>query len=495
MRCLNKKNVSVSLFLYQKLPPFVNETAAVSKFPFHIILCIGYYEGKMRIHLGSEKRSAQRTIPDIAKGIILFALLALPIALSLSPAYATPQKGTVLVITIDGVINPVAAEYIEKNIVRASSMDAAALVIELDTPGGLDTSMRSIVKAIISSRVPVIVYVSPSGARDASAGVFITMAAHVASMAPGTNIGAAHPVSTGGKMEKTMSEKVTNDAAAYIKSLAEKNGRNAEWAEEAVRKSVSITETEALKMHVIDVVSPDLKSLLREVDGRRVMTVLGERTLRTAGATVVREQMGWRFRILNFISDPSVAYMLMLLGFYGIFFEFTNPGTIFPGVAGAIFLILAFYSFQTLPVNYAGLLLIILGLVMFILEIKIISHGALTIGGIISMVIGSLMLFESPEPMLRLSLYIVLPAVIVTALFFSVTFSLVYRAQRRRPVTGSEGLIGLEGRAASEITPDDGTVMVRGEVWSAYSDEEIGKGEKVLVESVSGLKIKVKKRR
>ncbi len=445
----------------------------------------------MRIDPGPEKRRAKRTIPDIVRGIIL----CISIALFLSPAFPAEQKGKVMVITVDGVINPVSAEFIEKNIDRASGMNAAALVIELDTPGGLDTSMRSIVKAIISSGVPVIVYVSPSGARDASAGVFITMAAHIAAMAPGTNIGAAHPVSTGGKMDKTMAEKVTNDAAAYIRSLAEKNGRNAEWAEEAVRQSVSITDSEALKKHVIDLVSPDLESLLREVDGRKVMTVLGEKTLRTAGAEVVREKMGWRYKILNFISDPSVAYMLMLLGFYGIFFELTNPGVIFPGVAGAIFLILAFYSFQTLPVNYAGLLLIILGLVMFILEIKIISHGALTVGGIISMVIGSLMLFESPEPMLRLSLYLILPAVIFTALFFSVTFSLVYKAQRRRPVTGSEGLVGLEGTTSSEITPEGGMVMVRGEVWSAYSDEAIGKGEKVLVQSVSGLKIKVKKRR
>ncbi len=462
---------------------------------FHIIISIRYYERKMRIAPGPTKSRAKKTIPDIIKGTIPFIFLSVCSALFFSPAFSAEKENKVLAITVDGAINPVSAEFIQKNIDRASRMNAAALVIELDTPGGLDTSMRSIVKAIISSPVPVIVYVYPSGARDASAGVFITLAAHVAAMAPGTNIGAAHPVTTGGKMDKTMAEKVTNDAAAYIRSLAEKNRRNADWAEEAVRKSVSITESEALKKNVIDIVSPDLKSLLKEVDGRKVTTELGERTLKTADVQVVREAMGWRFRILNFISDPNVAYMLMLLGFYGIFFELTNPGTVFPGVAGAIFLILAFYSFQTLPVNYAGLLLIILGLVMFILEIKIISHGALTIGGIISMVIGSLMLFESPEPMLRLSLYLILPAVIVTALFFSVTFSLVYRAHKRRPVTGSEGLVGLEGRAFSDVTPEGGTVMVRGEVWSAYSDQEIGKGEKVMVESVSGLKIKVTKRR
>ena len=447
----------------------------------------------MRIDPGPEKRREKRTIPDIVRGIIPAAVLCISIALFLSAAFPAVQKGKVLVITVDGVINPVSAEFIEKNIDRASAMNAAALVIELDTPGGLDTSMRSIVKGIISSRVPVIVYVSPSGARDASAGVFITMAAHIAAMAPGTNIGAAHPVSTGGKLSKTMAEKVTNDAAAYIRSLAERNGRNAEWAEEAVRKSVSITDSEALKEHVIDIVSPDLNSLLKDIDGRTVNTISGERVLRTAHAVIVREEMGWRYRILNFISDPSVAYLLMLLGFYGLFFEFTNPGTIFPGVTGAIFLILAFYSFQTLPVNYAGVLLIILGLVLFILEIKIISHGVLTIGGIISMVLGSLMLFESPAPFLRLSLFLVLPAVIVTALFFTITFSLAYRAMRRKPITGSEGLIGREGTAKTDITKEGGMVLVQGELWSAYSDDVIAKGDKVVVQAVANLKIKVSK--
>lgn len=410
------------------------------------------------------------------------------------PALSAGQQGKVLAIKVSGPISPVSSEFIGKGIRKAGEMSAEALVIELDTPGGLDTSMRSIVKDIISSSVPVIVYVYPSGARDASAGVFITFAAHVAAMAPGTNIGAAHPVSVGEKMDKTMSEKVTNDAAAYIRSLAERSGRNAQWAEDAVRKSVSITETEALKEHVIDIVSKDLNSLLKDVDGRKVMTVMGEKTLRTANVAVVTEEMGVRYKILNFISDPSVAYMLMLLGFYGLFFELTNPGAVFPGVAGAICLILAFYSFQTLPVNYAGLLLIILGLVLFVLEIKVLSHGVLTIGGIVSMVIGSLMLFESSEPMFKLSLYIILPVVIFTAMFFTATFSLAYKAYRRRPVTGSEGLVGQEGRAVSDITADGGTVKVRGEIWSAYSDETIKKGETVSVVSVSGLTIKVKKK-
>ncbi|MEJ2697924.1 MAG: nodulation protein NfeD [Candidatus Sulfobium sp.] len=319
---------------------------------------------------------------------ILPALSLVFIAALVSSVHSVANN-KVLVIKVSGVINPVSAEFIGRSLAEANEQRDDALVIELDTPGGLDTSMRSIVKGIIGSLTPVIVYVAPSGARAASAGVFITLAADVAAMAPGTNIGAAHPVTTGGKLSKTMEKKVVNDAAAYIKSLAERNGRNAQWAEEAVRKSVSLAAGDALKEHVVDIVSPDLNSLLKSVNGWRVKTGKGEVVLKTADAAVVRKEMGWRYKILAFISDPSVAYILMLLGFYGLFFEFTNPGSIFPGVSGAIFLILAFYSFQTLPVNYAGLLLIILGLVLFILEIKIVSHGILTIGGIISIRSGS----------------------------------------------------------------------------------------------------------
>ncbi|KAF0145520.1 MAG: membrane-bound serine protease (ClpP class) [Nitrospirae bacterium] len=403
------------------------------------------------------------------------------------------KKNNVIVITVNGVINPSSAEYIGKSIKKANERKPDALIIELDTPGGLDTSMRSIVKDIIGSEVPVVVYVSPSGARAASAGVFIMLASHVAAMSPGTNIGAAHPVGVGEKMDKTMAEKATNDAAAYIRSLAERTGRNAKWAEDAVRKSISATETEALNQKVIDLVSKDLNTLLSGIDGRKVRTVMGEKTLKTAKANVIREEMSLRHKILNFITDPNVAYMLMLLGFYGLFFELTNPGAIFPGVMGGICLILAFYAFQTLPVNYAGLLLIILAIILFILEVKIVSHGVLTIGGVISMLIGSLMLFESPGPFMKLSLFLVLPAVILTALFFTVMLGLAYKAHKRKPVTGSEGLIGLKGIANADITKEGGMVLLHGEIWSAYSDETISKGEKITVESVTGLKVKVKK--
>jgi len=424
------------------------------------------------------------------KRSIIFIFLIL-----ICPSFALPEepKREVMVITINGVINPVAAEFIGKSIKRANEKKLEALIIDLDTPGGLDTSMRNIVKDIIGSEVPIVVYVSPSGSRAASAGVFITLAAHIAAMAPGTNIGAAHPVGLGEKMDKVMAEKATNDAAAYIKSLAERNGRNAKWAEDAVRKSISATEAEALKSNVIDLISKDLNSLLSDIDGRKIKTVMGEKVLHTKNAFVVREEMGLRYRILNLISDPNIAYILMLLGFYGLFFELTNPGAIFPGVLGGISLILAFYAFQTLPVNYAGLLLIILAIILFILEVKIVSHGILTIGGVISMVIGSLMLFESPAPFMKLSLAVILPAAIITALFFSLTLGLAYKAHKRKPVTGSEGLVGTKGVAHTDITKEGGMVLLHGERWAAYSDEPVARGEKVIVENVADLKVKVKK--
>jgi len=433
----------------------------------------------------------QLTIKDIifemkAKIILIFVCL---FVLSIFPLYANAE---IITIKAGGVVNPVMSEYISKIIAEAAKERAEALVIELDTPGGLDTSMRNIVRDIIASEVPVVVYVSPSGARAASAGVFITISAHIAAMAPGTNIGAAHPVGLGEKMDKTMLEKAENDAAAYIKSIAEKRKRNSDWAEKAVRKSASITETEALKLNVIDIISPDLNSLLESINGRTVEIATGKHIIKTKGIKVRHKDMSVRHKILNFISDPNVAYLLMLLGFYGIFFELTNPGAIFPGVFGAISLILAFYSFQTLPVNYAGLLLIILAIILFILEIKITSHGVLTIGGIISMVIGSLMLFESTQPFFRVSLKIVLPAVIITALFFSLTIGLAIKAYRRKPQTGIEGLTGLAGTARTDIDKE-GMVFVHGEIWRAWSDELIKAGEKVMVDKVENLRLKVKK--
>jgi membrane-bound serine protease (ClpP class) len=420
-------------------------------------------------------------------------IFLLTVILLFAPLMTLSSSADIIVINIEGVVNPVMSEFISRNINDAVNENAGLLVIKLDTPGGLDTSMRSIVKKITASAVPIAVYVSPGGARAASAGVFITLSAHIAAMAPGTNIGAAHPVGVGEKMDKTMAEKAVNDAAAYIKSIAEKKGRNAEWAVKAVRESVSITESEALKLNVIDMVAPDMNALLAAIDQRTVETSDGKHTLKTKGVKIRYREMSVRHKILDFISDPNVAYLLMLLGFYGIFFEMTNPGAIFPGVFGAIALILAFYSFQTLPVNYAGLLLIILAIILFILEIKIVSYGVLTIGGIISMLIGSLMLFESPLPFFKLSLKVILPGVLVTTLFFFLTIRLALKAQRRKPVTGAEGLIGLEGKAKTDIN-NEGLVFVHGEIWKAWSDEPIKAGEKVIVEKVENLKLKVKRK-
>ncbi len=418
--------------------------------------------------------------------IFLFiAFLSITISLPLT------SEADIIVAKVEGVVNPVMAEFISDVIEDASSNKDELVILQLDTPGGLDTSMREIIKKINLSDVPVVVYVAPSGARAASAGVFITLAAHIAAMAPGTNIGAAHPVGVGSKMDKTMREKAVNDAAAYIRSIAEKRNRNAEWAEKAVRESVAITEREALKLGVIDLVAPDIKTLVESINGKKVSTYYGERIIKTEGLKITYREMGLRHRILDIISNPNVAYLLMLLGFYGIFFELTNPGAILPGVLGALSLILALYSFQTLPVNYAGLLLIILALILFILEIKVTSYGMLTIGGIISMTIGSLMLFDSPLPFFRVSLSVIIPSVVVTALLFVIVIGLVVKAHKRRPKTGAEGLIGLRGTAKTDIHKS-GTVFVHGELWSAWSETPIKAGSLIEVEDVKDLKLKVR---
>ncbi len=429
--------------------------------------------------------------------LFLFAILAGIVGsaagISAGTAGAGTQAKKVLLITVNGIINPVVSEYIGGAVKQASDMKAEALIIQLDTPGGLDSSMRSIVRDILGSPTPVVVYVAPGGSRAASAGVFITLAANIAAMAPGTNIGAAHPVQIGAKMDKVMSEKVTNDAAAFIRTIATQRGRNARWAEDAVRKSVSITETEALKLGVIYLVAKDVTALLTEIDGRKVTTVTGEHVLNTAGAKVVEREMSLRNKILDLISNPNVAYILMLLGFYGLFFEFTNPGAIFPGVMGGICLILGFYALETLPVNYAGLMLIIMGIVLFVLEVKIISHGVLAIGGVMALVLGSLMLFESSAPFLKLSLAVMVPVVSVIALLFVLTGRLAYNAFRRKPITGVDSLVGLEGTARTDITPHGGTVRVHGELWSGWSDEPVPKGSAVVVEAIRGLKVKVRR--
>jgi membrane-bound serine protease (ClpP class) len=409
-----------------------------------------------------------------------------------SPPTQASHSKKVYLITVDAAITPVVAEYINKSIDLASKANAEAVIIQLDTPGGLVDSMREIVKKMMSADVPVVVYVGPSGARAASAGVFITMAANIAAMAPTTHIGAAHPVTMEGKMDKTMESKVVNDLAAMARSIAEKRGKNAKWAEEAVRKSVSITETEALKSKVIDYISPDIPTLLKDMNGRTVDLIVGKRTLRTEGAEIVEIKMGFRFKFLNTISNPNIAYILMILGFYGLYFELSNPGAVFPGVAGAICLILAFYALQTLPINYAGLMLILLGVGLFIAEAFITSHGVLGVGGTIAMAIGSVMLIESTSPYLRISWTVIAPVVALSALLFIITVSLAVRVHREKADTGKEGMIGLTGEARTDVHAS-GQVFVRGEYWTAWSDAPIQKGDRVKVEAVEGLKLKIKK--
>jgi membrane-bound serine protease (ClpP class) len=403
------------------------------------------------------------------------------------------QTPVVDLMTYDGVINPVAAEYITDGISASASAHHNAVVVQLDTPGGLDTSMRIIIKAINASTVPVIVFVAPSGSRAASAGTFITLAAHVAAMAPGTNIGSAHPVSMGGgEMDEEMKKKVENDAAAYIRSIADKRGRNAAWAEEAVRKSVNVTEEEAVKLKIVDLVAADVPALLVAVDGRTVETSDGKKVLVTKGAEIVRTPLSWRLRLLNALIDPNVAYVLMLLGTYGLLYELMSPGAILPGVVGSICLILAFYAFQTLPINYAGLLLILLAIILFVAEIKVPSYGLLTVGGIVAMFLGSVMLMKSQLPYLRVSLTVIVPSVLGTALFFLFVVGMAVRTFGARPVTGAEGLVGGHGIARSDLAPT-GTVFVHGELWEAQSGEAVRQGDEVVVTAVKGLRLQVKR--
>jgi len=395
-------------------------------------------------------------------------------------------------LTIDAVIGPISARVITGAIEEAQTDGAQALVIELNTPGGLDESMREIIKRILASEVPVIIYISPSGSRAASAGVFMTISAHVAAMAPGTNIGAAHPVNIGGEMDSVMSEKVANDAAAYIKTLANKRGRNAEWAEEAVYKSVSITEYEALEKNVIDIVATDIRDLLNKCDGRAVELPDTSVILATKGAEVKRIEISFANRVLEVISNPNIAYILMTIGMMGLYFEFANPGAIIPGVVGAICLLLAFFAFSTLPINYAGLLLILLGLILFIAELKVVSHGVLTIGAIVSLFFGSIMLIETDVPYMEISLSVIIPMVAAIAAFFIFAIWLALRAQGRKVTTGVEGMVGEVGTASTDIS-ESGTVHIHGEYWNAQSEKPITKGDRIRVVGVDRLVLKVEK--
>lgn len=423
---------------------------------------------------------------------VIGALVAVFLAAS-----APLRAADILAIDVKDAISPPIATYIIESIDEAVETNKAAIVIRLDTPGGLDTAMRDIIQKEMNASVPVVVYVSPKGARAASAGALLTLASDVAAMAPGTNIGAAHPVNIGGSGEtegkdSTMAEKVTNDAVAYARSIARERGRSEQWAEDIVRKSISTPAQDALEKGVIDIVAHDMDDLLTQLDGRKIKKNLSTFILKTKDANVVIKPMGFRERFLAILSNPNIAYILMLIGLAGLYFEFSNPGAILPGVIGGISLILAFFAFQTLPVNYAGFGLILLAVIMFIAEIKVPSYGLLTVGGIISMVLGSLLLFRTPELYAQVSLGVILPVTLFFAAFFAVTIYLVVKAQRTVSKVGAGAILGETAEVYAWNEDGTGKVFCHGEYWNARGPAELKPGEKVIVTDLSGLDLKVK---
>jgi membrane-bound serine protease (ClpP class) len=429
---------------------------------------------------------------------IWLALTGLLLAASIVTG-AQAASPRVDVLTIKGTINPVLVDYVKRGIEQAEDSGAEVFIIQLDTPGGLDTAMRDIVQLIVSSRVPVVVYVSPSGARAASAGVFVTMAAHVAVMAPNTAIGAAHPVALSSEgeaqMSSTMEEKVINDSAAYIRSIAEAHGRNIEWAEKAVRESVSATEREALELNVIDMVAPDLETLIAQLDGWQV-TMIDNRqiTLQTQGATINYVPMKAIENFLYAIADPNIAYILLSLAMLGIMVEIFNPGLIFPGIVGAISLLLAFYSLGVLPVNYAGILFIVLAFGLFIGEVLTTTFGLFTAGGVVSLVVGSLILFKGASPLFRIDPWLIATVTIIIAGAFVFIIQRAISAHRKQAKTGREELIGKTATVKVALNPE-GTVFFKGERWSAISEEGMVKaGEEVVIKRVDGLTLYVAKK-
>ncbi len=428
-------------------------------------------------------RGYARTTTLLSLGVPILVALGLLASVGLS------AERNVMIIDLEGPINPGTATFMTRGIDEASHRGFALVIIRLDTPGGLASSMRTMVKAIMNSPIPVVVYVAPRGAGAASAGVMVTVAAHVAAMAPGTNIGAAHPVTAGGKdIEKTMSEKVVNDMASYARGIAREKGRNAEWVEKAIRESVSITADEAVKKNVVDLIAADVDELLKKLDGREIDTRNGQVKLKTTDVAKEYYRPGFRDRVLKTISDPNIAYILMLIGLAGLYFELAHPGVIFPGVIGAISLILAFYSFQTLSVNYAGLLLILLAIILFIAEIKVTSYGMLSLGGLVALTLGSIMLFED----VNVSLKLMLPTIVLVGGFFVIVSSLAFRAYRTKPRGGMDGLVGEVGLVRERIDPE-GLIFIHGEYWHATSGDVIEPGERVEVESAEGLILKVKR--
>ncbi|MCL5123818.1 MAG: nodulation protein NfeD [Deltaproteobacteria bacterium] len=429
----------------------------------------------------------------IRRGVI--ALICSVLILAVSPLFAATvhdeHRPLVFLLDINGTINPALSDYISKGIEKAEKSKANCLIIRMDTPGGVLSTTKTIIKDMINAKLPVVVFVAPGGSSAASAGALITVCADVAAMAPGTNIGAAHPVAGGGQeIDAAMSEKIMNDITAYIRGIVLEKGRNAEWPEKAIRESVSITAQEALNLKVIDLIADSIPDLLKKLDGRKVEKDDQEYVLKTDDAKIERIIPGLRFKILDVIANPNIAYILMMVGSLGIMMELFNPGLIFPGVAGGICLLLSFFALQVLPVNYVGILLIILSLILFILEIKIQSFGLFSIGGIISLTLGSVMLFDSGESTMRVSWGVIIPTVIAISSFFIFVLGLVIKAWMHRPRTGQQGMAGEVGVAITDIDPT-GKVLTRGEYWNARSDVRIPKGSAVRVAKVKDLEITV----
>jgi len=405
----------------------------------------------------------------------------------------TPASGEIPVVELDGVVHAVTAAHVVQAIDAADAAGAPLLVIRLNTPGGLDTSMRQIIDRMLNCRTPVAVFVGPSGSRAASAGFIIAVSADVAAMAPGTNIGAAHPVSGLGKMDEVMSEKVTSDAAAYIRSKAERRGRNVEMAEKAVVESKSFTETEALELGLIDLVARDVPDLLAQLEGREVTRFDGTTvTLHLQGETTENVRMDWRQTILSFIATPEILFLLLMGALAGLGAEISHPGLIFPGVLGVLCLILFLFASQIIPVNGAGVLLIILAIALFIAEVKVTSYGLLTVGGLVAMILGAMMLIDSSVPELQISLWTLVPIVLVFAAFTLALVRLVVSAQLRQPTTGMEGLVGRTGEAVTDLDPE-GWIIVQGERWRARAEEPVAQGEAIQVVSGDGLRLRVRK--
>jgi len=434
-----------------------------------------------------------RLFPLLFSLKLLTATLPLLLLIPASPLpLFAAQRPQVALVSVTGPINPATAQYLQRNLTAAARRGDRLFLLELDSPGGLDSAMRQTVQGILTATVPVAVFVTPAGARAASAGAVIALSADICAMSPGTNIGAAHPVSLGEKPDKVMAEKILNDSEAYVEGIARRQGRNAEVAKKMVRESLSLSAESALRQEMIDLIATDRQELLKKLEGRRLIRGGKESVLQLSGAQITGYPMGTRDKILNAISNPDLAYLLMLLGFLGIFFELAHPGVVLPGVIGGISLLLAFFAFQTLPVNYAGVLLILLALILFAAELTVTSHGILGIGGVVSLVFGSILLFPSSEPDLHLSWGVIAVTVVSTTLFFGVVVAKGIEAYRQKPITGQEGMLGELGVAQTDLRPE-GKVFVRGEYWNATGSEPIKKGEKVEVTAVVGLRVKVKR--